>query len=358
MNIILKYNDDKYNYNLDTNLEIGYIFENIIDFYDLIINNVDNIVLYMNYYNKQIREYILGINNLLFHIKFKDFMEQNNFNYVDIIKIEIFDKKINIDNIFKENFILDKYYKWYQEKESNKYIKYLSTNLSKSIYNNIENLKNSENSENSENIFTNNIKINENKQEKEVVIKDNINNIYNNIFESNFRDLFSNNIIQDDMSNNNLICINTQENISNEKELENIDSENIDVLRSNLLNNMSILFSPPIINYIDILNEFHFTQDDNNMEDNIGDNLYENIITALTDDEFNNLEKINYNDNDNLDKNNCNICLTIFDNNEKIIKLKCSHYFHIKCIETWLKKHSNKCPMCRIEVAKGIPINF
>ena len=124
------------------------------------------------------------------------------------------------------------------------------------------------------------------------------------------------------------------------QELENNDSENIDVLRSDLLNNMSILFSPPIINYIDILNEFNFTHNDNNIEDNIGDNLYENIITALTDDEFNNLEKINYNDNDNLDKNNCNICLNVFDNNEKIIKLKCSHYYHINCIEIWLKKHN------------------
>ena len=35
MNIILKYNEDKYNYNLDINLEIGYIFENIIDFFEL-----------------------------------------------------------------------------------------------------------------------------------------------------------------------------------------------------------------------------------------------------------------------------------------------------------------------------------
>ena len=142
MNIILKYNDDKYNYNLDFNLEIGYIFENIIDFCDLIINNVDSIVLFINFYNKQLNKYILGDYNLLFDIKFKDFMEQNNFNYVDIIKIEIFDKKISFDNIFKENYILDKYYKWVQEKESTKYIKYLSTNLSKSINNNIENLEN------------------------------------------------------------------------------------------------------------------------------------------------------------------------------------------------------------------------
>ena len=64
MNIILKYNENKYNYNLDINLEIGYIFENIIDFYDLIIYNVENIVLYINYYNIKLNEYILGINNL------------------------------------------------------------------------------------------------------------------------------------------------------------------------------------------------------------------------------------------------------------------------------------------------------
>ena len=345
MNIILKYNDDKYNYNLDINLEIGYIFENIIDFCDLIIYNVDSIVLYINYYNKQNNKYILGNENLLFNITFKDFMEKNKFNYVDIIKIEIFDKKISRDNIFKESYILDEYYKWYQEKESTKYIKYLSTNLN--------------------NTLNNNIKINENKDENEnkkenEEIKNNTYNIYNNIFESNFRDLFSINIEKDIISNNNIISGNIQENISDEQEqeLENNDYENIDNLRSNLLNNMSILLSQPIINYIDILNEFNFTHNDNNIEDNIGDNLYENIITALTDAEFSNLEKINYKDNDNLYKNNCNICLNVFDNNEKIIKLKCSHYYHINCIETWLKKHSNKCPMCRIEVAKGIPINF
>ena len=123
MNIILKYNEDKYNYNLDINLEIGYIFENIIDFCNLIVYNVDSIVLFINFYNKQLNKYILGDYNLLFDITFKYFMEQNNFNYADIFKIEIFDKKISLDNIFKENYILDKYYKWFQEKESNKYIK-------------------------------------------------------------------------------------------------------------------------------------------------------------------------------------------------------------------------------------------
>jgi peptide methionine sulfoxide reductase MsrA len=142
-------------------------------------------------------------------------------------------------------------------------------------------------------------------------------------------------------------------------EEENNNYENIVVLRNDLLNNISVLFSQPIISYIDILNEFNFSHDNNNNNNNneIENNLYENIITTLTDDEFKKLEQINYNIS-NIDKNNCNICLELFNNHEKIIKLKCTHYYHIKCIEKWLKKHNNKCPMCRIEIAKGVPINL
>ena len=89
MNIILKYNENKYNYNLDINLEIGTIFENIIDFFELVIYNVENIILFINYYNIQLHKYILGDNNLLFDITFKNFIEQNNFNYVDITQIKL-----------------------------------------------------------------------------------------------------------------------------------------------------------------------------------------------------------------------------------------------------------------------------
>ena len=47
-----------------------------------------------------------------------------------------------------------------------------------------------------------------------------------------------------------------------------------------------------------------------------------------------------------------------FTSDSKMIKLKCSHIFDFQCIEIWLKNHSNKCPVCREEVAKGHPINL
>jgi hypothetical protein len=258
MNIILKYNENNYNYNLDINLEIGNIFENILDFYNLTIYNIENAILFINY-NKTLKEYILGDNQLLFHIIFKEFIEYNKFNCIDIIRIEIYDKKINKDYNSNENYILDKYFKWYQEKESNKYIKYLNENINLNI-NNIKNINDNQN---------------EIQQEKDEIIN-NSNNILNNINQSNFGDLFSNNIY-------------------NESYLENNDCENIDVLRTNISNNISMLLSQPIINYIDIINNFNFIQyndDNNDNNDNINNNLFENIITALTDDEFNKLEKL------------------------------------------------------------------
>ena len=63
-------------------------------------------------------------------------------------------------------------------------------------------------------------------------------------------------------------------------------------------------------------------------------------------------------DKEVINKNNCNICLDIFQEKEELIKLKCDHLYHTNCIAEWLKKHSNKCPICRDEIAKGTPINL
>ncbi|XP_039002832.1 E3 ubiquitin-protein ligase RING1-like [Hibiscus syriacus] len=43
----------------------------------------------------------------------------------------------------------------------------------------------------------------------------------------------------------------------------------------------------------------------------------------------------------------CSVCLTEFEEEERLRLLpKCSHAFHIPCIDTWLRSHTN-CPMCR-----------
>ncbi|CAK9172499.1 unnamed protein product, partial [Ilex paraguariensis] len=49
----------------------------------------------------------------------------------------------------------------------------------------------------------------------------------------------------------------------------------------------------------------------------------------------------------------CSVCLSEFEEDETLRLLpKCSHAFHIRCIDTWLRSHTN-CPLCRA----GIVIN-
>ncbi|KAH0783380.1 hypothetical protein KY290_002978 [Solanum tuberosum] len=43
----------------------------------------------------------------------------------------------------------------------------------------------------------------------------------------------------------------------------------------------------------------------------------------------------------------CSVCLSEFEEDETLrILPKCNHAFHIPCIDTWLRSHTN-CPMCR-----------
>ncbi|KAJ4728647.1 putative Ring finger protein [Melia azedarach] len=46
----------------------------------------------------------------------------------------------------------------------------------------------------------------------------------------------------------------------------------------------------------------------------------------------------------------CSVCLSEFEEEESLRLLpKCSHAFHVPCIDTWLKSHSN-CPLCRANI--------
>lgn len=47
----------------------------------------------------------------------------------------------------------------------------------------------------------------------------------------------------------------------------------------------------------------------------------------------------------------CSVCLSEFREEESLRLLpKCSHAFHLPCIDTWLKSHSS-CPLCRSNIA-------
>lgn len=46
----------------------------------------------------------------------------------------------------------------------------------------------------------------------------------------------------------------------------------------------------------------------------------------------------------------CSVCLNEFQEDESLRLLpKCSHAFHVHCIDTWLRSHSN-CPLCRANI--------
>ncbi|XP_055814831.1 RING-H2 finger protein ATL54-like [Solanum dulcamara] len=51
----------------------------------------------------------------------------------------------------------------------------------------------------------------------------------------------------------------------------------------------------------------------------------------------------------------CSVCLSEFQEDETLrILPMCNHAFHIPCIDTWLRSHTN-CPMCRAGIVIMIP---
>lgn len=51
-----------------------------------------------------------------------------------------------------------------------------------------------------------------------------------------------------------------------------------------------------------------------------------------------------------VDGTDCSVCLGEFREEESLRLLpKCSHAFHVQCIDTWLRSHSN-CPLCRANI--------
>nr|XP_017234728.1 PREDICTED: E3 ubiquitin-protein ligase Os04g0590900-like isoform X1 [Daucus carota subsp. sativus] len=74
-----------------------------------------------------------------------------------------------------------------------------------------------------------------------------------------------------------------------------------------------------------------------------GDGLDEVMIKSIT--------VFEYKKGDGLiEGTECSVCLSEFQESENLRLLpKCSHAFHVKCIDTWLRAHSN-CPLCRGDV--------
>ncbi len=83
-----------------------------------------------------------------------------------------------------------------------------------------------------------------------------------------------------------------------------------------------------------------------NLENKIG-----NVSKGLSQQQINNLGEEIYNSQIKLNEstNQCIICLSEFENGEKIRYLKCNHFFHKDCIDNWLQLQK-KCPTCNQEI--------
>lgn len=54
----------------------------------------------------------------------------------------------------------------------------------------------------------------------------------------------------------------------------------------------------------------------------------------------------------------CIICMQSYERDDIVTQLSChpSHYFHLVCIEDWIKSGKNSCPICRHQI-KDLNLN-
>jgi hypothetical protein len=345
MKIYIYYNDFQKELDIDVNEKIGNIQEKLLNFCNLIIYNIEYTELLLNNNKK----YILGSDDLPY-----DNILKNIINVDNIVNFRLYERKRdNLGNVIKNNYIIDNYVKWYSEslQENNfnfsfipllnerNIIRYPISN----ILNNIFHLSN----------------IEKDNVEQDIIMQDNIEQ------DTNEQDMEIQNTQNTETQN-----IETQNTTDQEKIIEENSLENIIHTIDNYFKN----YNNTEINNNELIEEDNFLLDNEYTYNDIPDlinityelpsifnYLEDNIIIALNDEEFNNLDKIKYKEDslyiENTNKE-CLICLDNFVENDEIIKIKCNHIFHTNCIKQWLCKESNKCPICRIEVSKGSPINI
>lgn len=76
----------------------------------------------------------------------------------------------------------------------------------------------------------------------------------------------------------------------------------------------------------------------------------EDIPVTLNEEDYENLNIKNYTCSEN---NNCSICLCDMEKDDEYYEIKCNHYFHKDCLDTWITDYSYICPVCRKEIGKS-----
>ena len=54
-----------------------------------------------------------------------------------------------------------------------------------------------------------------------------------------------------------------------------------------------------------------------------------------------------------MDQTSCVVCMCDFESRQLLRVLPCSHEFHAKCVDKWLKANRT-CPICRTDASEGI----
>ena len=52
------------------------------------------------------------------------------------------------------------------------------------------------------------------------------------------------------------------------------------------------------------------------------------------------------------DENACIICMETYKEDDTITRLRChnNHFFHTNCIESWIRRGGNACPVCKVPI--------
>ena len=395
MEILIIYNEINKNIKIKENSSIGDIQEKILTILSLLIYNIENSHIYLeNDESKNL--FIMGDENCPFGITLEDFLKENNYTRVE--KIIIYDRRRDENgNVIKENKIIDNYNKWYQLKEDEEFIQTfrttserISTNPFLSMFNNIlqSSLQSSMQNYMNNNGFTDNTnnqteskveedvsdddkeeicdekdndeKINSTGEENDDATDDDMPELIPNDFGNivNILDSYINNISQN-MENEDYvrnISMTTENPTLYHYFLNSYNRDNPNLQRDNIFQNINFTIDPPtVLENVEVQEE----NDSDYITFNIPISFYannlpaqEDVVVALTEDDFNKLNIFVY---DGESDNECLICTECFAKDESVCKLECNHHFHTSCLKPWLCENSNKCPVCRVEVAKGTP---
>lgn len=71
-------------------------------------------------------------------------------------------------------------------------------------------------------------------------------------------------------------------------------------------------------------------------------------IIPLSDTLLNNLQTTKFN-HEILDKGQCCICLSEYQDNQLLVNLPCKHFYHDECAKKWFKI-TDSCPLCRKKI--------